>query len=174
MAVAETSRLIIRQLRPSDGEAMDAVFGDAEVMRYGDGVRRPEWVRSWIAGWVNEYYPRWGFGMWAVVDRGTSAVLGYCGLSRFPERCAAAEAEIGFRLARAYWGRGLATEAAMAVREYAFGRVGVSRAIAMIDPANVASLRVAEKIGMRYEREVMLAGYDHPDHLYAVGSDSGG
>src|SRR2546428_11753491 len=120
MVSAETSRLVLRQFRLSDGEAMDGVFGDAEVMRYGDGVRPPQWVRSWIAGWIDNYYPRWGFGCWAVVDNGTCGVIGYCGLSRFPGRCAVDEAEIGFRLARAYWGRGLAAQAAMAARRHAF------------------------------------------------------
>src|SRR5438876_9907737 len=100
MIIAKTSRLILRQFRLGDGEAMDAVFGDAEVMRYGDGVRPPQWVRSWIADWIDIYYLRWGFGSWAVVERETSDVIGYCGLSRFPTRCAVDEAEIGFRLAR--------------------------------------------------------------------------
>ena len=174
MVIAETPRLVLRQFHPGDGEAMDAVFGDAEVMRYGDGVRPPEWVRAWVAGWLDEHYPRWGFGMWAVVDKGTSAVIGYCGLSRFPGRCAAGEAEIGFRLARPHWGRGLATEAALAVRGHAFGALRLPRLVALIDPANAASARVAEKVGLRYEREVMLPGYDHPDHLYALDRPPGG
>lgn len=174
MVIAKTPRLIIRQFHPGDGEAMDRVFGDPEVMRYGDGVRTPQWVRSWIVGWVDEHYQRWGFGSWAVVEKSTSAVIGYCGLSRFPGRCAGDEAEIGFRLARAHWGRGLATEAAMAVCAHAFDALGLPRLVALIDPANAASIRVAEKIGLRYEREVMLPGYDHPDQLYALNRESGG
>lgn len=135
MVIAETPRLVLRQFHLDDGAAMDHVFGDPEVMRYSEGVRPPPWVRSWIAGWINEHYLRWGFGAWAVLDKGTSVVIGYCGLSRFPGRCAADGAEIGFRLARAHWGRGLATEAALAVRGHAFDALGLSRLVAMIEPA---------------------------------------
>lgn len=150
---------------------MNAVFGDPVVMRYGDGVRPSEWGRAWVARAVGAYDRDPGLGTWAVVEAGGGlggAVIGYCGLTRSPGRCAAGEAEVGFRLARAWWGRGFATEAAGAVRDHAFGPAGVDRLIALIDPANVASVRVAEKIGLRYERDVMLDGYDHPDHLYAA------
>ena len=168
MVIAETPRLSLRHLRHDDAVAMNAVFGDPEVMLFGDGVRDPEWVTFWIAKWLNEYYPRWQFGAWAVVDKGSTTVIGYCGLSRFPERCSDVEAELGFRLARPYWGRGLATEAATAVRDHAFAVLGVPRLIAHIDPANVGSLHVVAKLGMRYARDVMLPGYDHPDHVYAI------
>ena len=167
MLIAETSRLMLRQFYFEDVEAMNAVFGDAEVMRYGEGVQSPQWVRSWISSWINEYYPRQGFGFWAVVIKETSNVIGYCGLSRFPGRCAADEAEIGFRLARSYWGRGIATEAAAAVRDHGFGSLHLPKIVAIIDPANVASIRVAQKLGLGYERDVMFDGYDHPDHVYS-------
>jgi len=55
-----------------------------------------------------------------------------------------------------------------AVRDYAFNTLGLKRLIAIIDPANTASIRVAEKIGMKYEQDVMFEGYDHPDHVYAI------
>jgi RimJ/RimL family protein N-acetyltransferase len=54
MIIAQTPRLILRQFEPRDGEAMDRVFGDPEVMRFGDGVRSPQWVRSWIITWVSQ------------------------------------------------------------------------------------------------------------------------
>lgn len=168
MLIAQTPRLTLRHFRPDDAGAMDAVFGDPEVMRFGDGVRPPDWVRAWVASWPDEHYPRWGFGAWAVVDNPTSAVIGYCGLTRFPGRCAPGEAEIGFRIARAHWGRGLATEAARAALDHAFAALRLPRLIALVDPANVKSIRVVEKLGMRYERDAMLPGYDHPDRVYAV------
>jgi RimJ/RimL family protein N-acetyltransferase len=172
--IAQSPRLTLRQFHLDDAGAMGAVFGDPEVMRFGDGVRPAEWVRAWVGRWVEELYARWGFGMWAVGERSTSDLIGYCGLSRFDGRCAAGEAELGFRLARAWWGRGLATEAARAAVEYGLGRSDVQRVIALVDPQNVASIRVVEKVGMRYERDVMLAGYDHPDRVYAIGITGGG
>jgi len=80
------------------------------------------------------------------------------------------EIEIGYRLAKSAWGQGYATEAARSVRDFAFLTLGMKRLIAMIDPSNVASIRVAEKIGMRYERDVMFDSYTHPDLVYAINS----
>ena len=94
--------------------------------------------------------------------------MGYCGLFFFPDIDGQAEVEIGYRLARAVWGKGYATEAAQAVRNFAFTTLDIKRLIAMIDPSNIASIRVAKKIGMHYEKDVMFEGYDHPDHVYVV------
>ena len=173
MVIARTRRLTLRHFHASDGEAMDRLFGDPEVMRYGRGMQSPQWVRRWLADWTEQYYPAWGFGMWAVVDNGSGEVIGYCGLTRYPERCAAGETEIGYRLARPHWGRGFATEAARAARDHAFGPLALPRLIAMIDPAKVASIRVAEKLGMRYERDVTFEGFTHPDRVYALARPAG-
>jgi RimJ/RimL family protein N-acetyltransferase len=168
MVIVATARLLLRQFHLGDAEAIGQVLGDAEVMKYGDGVKTAAWVREWITGWTDGLYVTWGFGMWAVVENSSGAVVGYCGLSRFPGRCALGETEIGYRLARANWGRGFSTEAARAVRDYAFDTLRLPRLVALIDPGNVPSIRVAEKIGMRYEHEAMLEGYDYPDRVYAL------
>ena len=147
---------------------MYPVFGDPEVMRFGDGVQTREWVESWLLTCLEHYYQTWGFGPYAVVEKHSQNVIGYCGLFFFPNINGQPEVEIGYRLARSAWGQGYATEAAGAVRDFAFNVLGLKRLIAMIDPANIASIRVAEKIGMHYEMDVMLEGYDHPDHIYVV------
>jgi ribosomal-protein-alanine N-acetyltransferase len=168
MLVAETHRLVLRHLRPADGDALDRVFGDAEVMRFGDGPRPPAWVRQWIVDCVEHRYRQWGFGMWAVVEKAGGRCIGYCGLSRFHGRCGPDETEVGYRLARAFWGRGFATEAVRATCQYATSPLGLRRLIAIIDPGNRASIHVAEKAGFRYERDLMLEGYAYPDHVYAL------
>jgi RimJ/RimL family protein N-acetyltransferase len=165
MIIAETERLLLRHFHVVDGDAMDRVFGDTEVMRYGTGAKNPEWVRAWVRGCLEEYQ-KWGFGRWAVVEKASRAVVGYCGLSHFPDVGGRAETEIGYRLARAHWGRGLATEAAGAVRDYGFGTLCLTRLISIIDPKNVASIRVAEKIGLSYERDVIFQGF--ADRVYAI------
>ena len=114
------------------------------------------------------FYRPLGYGPYAVVERARDQTIGYCGLFLFPDIDGVAEIEIGYRLARASWGRGFASEAARAVVAYAFEALRLPRLIALIDPANTASLRVASKIGMRYEKDAMLPGYTHPDHLYAL------
>ncbi len=116
------------------------------------------------------YYRSWGFGPYAVVTKSNPEVIGYCGLFYFPDLGGQPEIEIGYRLARSAWGLGYATEAAHAVRDYAFSTLGMKRLIAMIDPSNIASIHVAEKIGMQYEKDIMLEGYTHPDHIYSMSS----
>jgi ribosomal-protein-alanine N-acetyltransferase len=94
-------------------------------------------------------------------------------LMQLPDLDGRMEIEVGFRLVRSCWGKGYATEAAGAVRDYAFDMLTVSRLISLVDPQNIASIRVVEKLGMCYEKDVMLLSYDHPDHLYAVYRKSG-
>jgi [ribosomal protein S5]-alanine N-acetyltransferase len=151
-----------------DVEAMCGVFGDPEVMRFGDGIHTKQWVQAWLRTCLERYYQTWGFGPYAVVEKRSQEVIGFCGLFFFPDVVGQPEVELGYRLVRSAWGQGFATEAAQAVRDFAFTTLGIKRLIAMIDPSNTASIRVAEKIGMRYEKEVMLEGYSHPDHVYAI------
>lgn len=168
MIIVETERLILRHFHAFDAGAMERVFGDAEVMRFGPGVQTREWVRDWLRRCLEDYYRKLGFGPWAVVVKESRAVIGYSGLFYFPSVAGRPEIEVGYRLARPFWGRGYATEAAVAVRDYGFGVLCLPRLVALIDPQNAASIRVAEKAGMRYECEAMLEGYSHPDHLYSV------
>jgi RimJ/RimL family protein N-acetyltransferase len=146
---------------------MYRIFCDAEVMRFSDGIQTKGWVHAWLHKCL-ERYQTWGFGPYAVVEQSGQNVIGYCGLFFFPEINGQPEIEIGYRLARSAWGKGYATEAACAVRDFAFASLGIKRLIAMIDPSNLASIRVAEKIGMKYEKEVMFEGYSHPDHVYVI------
>lgn len=163
-----TERLFLRHFHMLDSEPMYSIFGDAEVMRFGDGIQTKDWVQVWLRTCLEHYYQIWGFGPYAVVERSSKNLIGYCGLFFFPDIGGQAEVEIGYRLARSAWGNGYATEAARAVRDFAFDTLSIKRLIAMIDPSNIASIRVAEKIGMQYEKEVMFEGYTHPDHVYVI------
>ena len=151
----------------ADHAAMLRVFGDAEVMCFGDGPRPAEWVRGWLSDCLVSYERR-GNGPWAVVEKASGDVIGYCGLFYFPDINGRPEIEIGYRLARAHWGRGYATEAVIAARDDAFTVLRLTRLLALIDPANVASIRVAEKAGLRYEADAMLPGYTYPDRVYVI------
>jgi RimJ/RimL family protein N-acetyltransferase len=169
--IATTERLLLRHFDIFDGESMYQVFGDPEVMRFGDGVQTKEWVETWLHTCLESYYRTWGFGPYAVVEKKSQEVIGYCGLFFFPDINGQPEVEIGYRLRRSAWGQGYAREAALAVRDYAFETLDIRRLIAIIDPSNQASIHVAEKIGMHYEAEVVLEGYTHPDHVYVVTRD---
>jgi [ribosomal protein S5]-alanine N-acetyltransferase len=168
MLSVSTERLFLRTFHVLDAEAMYQVFGDPEVMRFSNGVQTKEWVQDWLRLCLERYYQTWGFGPYAIVEKRSETVIGYCGLFYFPDINGQPEVEIGYRLARSAWGQGYATEAALAVRDYAFTTLGMKRLIAMIDPSNTASVRVAKKIGMHYEQDVMLEGYTHPDHVYVI------
>lgn len=163
----DTDRMRLRLLREDDADALDGVFGDAEVMRFGSGVQSREAVSAWLQAQL-AHYTAHGFGPWAVIEKATGDVIGYCGLFYYADVAGQPDVEVGYRLARKHWGRGFATEAVLAVRDYAFNALGLSRLIAMIDPANTASIRVAQKVGMHYEKDVWFEGYDHADHVYAV------
>ena len=162
-----TERLFLRHFQTTDDAQMYHIFCDADVMRFSDGVQTKDWVRIWLETCLARYQ-NWGLGPYAVVEHSSQNVIGYCGLFFFPDVDGQAEVEIGYRLARSAWGQGYATEAAKAVRDFAFTTLEIKRLIAMIDPSNIASIRVAEKIGMKYEKDVMLEGYSHPDHVYVI------
>src|SRR6516225_10932433 len=129
MMIAEAQRVFLRHFHVADLDAMAEVFGDPEVMRFGHGPQSRDWVQEWLRGCLEDYYQKWGFGLWAVVHKPDRRVIGFCGLTRFDDIDGRPEIEIGYRLARAFWGRGLATEAARAVRDYAFGILVLPRLV---------------------------------------------
>ena len=168
--IFETARLSLRAFGPADSTPLLDVFGDAEVMRYSDGVQSLAWVESWLLGEQKSYRER-GYGKWTVISKTGDLpdyCIGYCGLSYVGDLGGHPEVALGYRLARRYWGRGYASEAAHATIDYGFNVLGLKRIVATIDPGNAASLRVAVKAGMVYERDVLLAGYTYPDRVYAL------
>jgi [ribosomal protein S5]-alanine N-acetyltransferase len=167
MIIAETQRLVIRHVHIFDFASFERVLSDQEVMHFGPGAQTPQQIRQWIAEALN-YYATWGFGPWTVVRKDNREVIGYCGLFYFPDLCGQEEVEIGYRLARKEWGQGFATEAALAVRDYALNTLNLRRLVAMVAPDNTASVGVATKLGMHYEKDVMFPDYSYPDHLYVL------
>lgn len=168
IVIAQTDRLLLRPFEMVDIEATCRILCDPEVMKFSTRVKAPEDVRGWIEDCIQDY-SKLGFGIWAVVLKETGSVVGYCGLTEFPDIDSQSEIEIGFRFERNSWSRGYATESANAVRDHAFNTLSLVRLIALVDPGNTASIRVVEKIGMTYEKDVMLPEYDYPDRLYAIG-----
>lgn len=168
MIVLETERLILRRFGHTDAEPLERIFCDEAVMRFSEGVRPPEWIPGWIERCRQNDACGAGDRPWAVVEKSTQQTVGYCGLFDVPDVNGRPETEVGYRLARAYWGRGYATEAVRAVCKHAFHVLGLPRLIAMIDPRNTASIRVAEKAGMCFSAEVMFEGFTHPDCVYVI------
>ncbi len=151
--ILETERLILREMTPDDEDALHAVFSDPETMRFYPRAFDREKTREWIAA-MQQRTARDGIALWTMVLKETGEVIGDCGLV-VQEVLGEREVEIGWHVRRDLWGRGYATEAAHACLQEGIATLGRTRFISLIAPGNIASRRVAEKIGMRVEREVV-------------------
>ena len=170
----ETERLNLRSLKVTDYTALCVLFEDPEVMKSSiGGAKTSEEVRAWLFREIERSKNGSGIELLAVESKSTATAIGYCGLTQFSDIDGATEIEIGYRLIRKYWGNGYATEAAGAVRDYAFTVLKLDRLVALIEPVNIRSIAVAQKIGMSYEKEILLKEYDHPDHLYSMNNTVG-
>jgi RimJ/RimL family protein N-acetyltransferase len=153
--IVETERLLIREFVPDDAEAFYAFNSDPEVMRYtGEPASESiEQVRRSIRDYPD--YRKHGFGRWAVVYKPDDRVVGFNGLKYLDELD---EVDLGYRLRSDYWGRGLATESSRAIVRYGFETLGLQRIIGLVMPRNEASVRVLEKVGMRYDGVAQFCG----------------
>lgn len=164
--ILQTQRLRLRQYTSDDLDDLAQMFADEELMRFYSRTKSREESLAWI-DWNLGLYEERGFGLWALELRGTSEFIGDCGLT--PQTVqGVTDVEIGWHTKRVHWSKGLATEAATACRDYALLRLGLSRLISIIHPDNVASRRVAEKIGMKVELEVPHGA--SPKVIYALES----
>jgi RimJ/RimL family protein N-acetyltransferase len=157
MVTLETERLRLRMFRDTDLDAYAAMSADPEVMRYlgstGQPLTRPEAWRQ-MAMFLGHWALR-GYGVWAVEERASGTFVGRIGLFN-PEGWPGLECI--WTLARGAWGKGYATEGARRALEYAFTELGRDHVISLIRPANVGSIRVAERIGETLEGRTGLFG----------------
>ena len=167
-AELQTPRLILRPFRKDDLDALAALMANTDFMRFSLGPYSREQAQT-----VLQKFLSWGeAGLpspFAVIFRGNNALIGYCGFLH-QHVDGMDEIEIGYRLHPDYWNRGLATEAARAVRDHAFQDLKLARVISLIHPDNIASRRVAEKIGMKFEKETVFRGIPH--HVFAIAQES--
>jgi RimJ/RimL family protein N-acetyltransferase len=160
----ETERLILRSFREEDVDVMARLFANPDFMRFSLGVfteskQTVSFIEK-VMGWDRAGIP----SQFALAPRGENAVIGYCGFFHHDE--VPREVEIGNRLHPDYWNRGLITEAARAVRDHAFADLKLPRVISLIHPENIPSRRVAEKNGMKAEKEITFRGF--PTLVYAI------
>ena len=160
-----TPRLLLRPFTPADRAAIHAVYTDPVVMRHvGHGPHRSAADTDMALQTFARMIETHGISFLAVVERSTGRLIGDAGL--YPVDGVASHVELGYTLARDAWGVGYATEAATALVEHARSVLGVSRVVATVDPANDASRRVLEKVGMTARGERIA--YGRPHAVYAL------
>ena len=165
-AVIETPRLILRHFVGADLDALAELMADADFMRFSSGVFTREQTATFLFDRVIAPARAGSPSQFALVLREENRLIGYCGFFRQVVD-QLNEIEIGYRLHRDYWNRGLATEGAQAVRNYAFDVLKLERVISLIHPENHASRRVAEKSGMKLEKTTVFR--DFPVQVFSCG-----
>ena len=155
----ETPRLILRHLRRDDVDAIFDVIGDAETMQYYPRLFERKDAEEWVERNLKRYAEH-GNGLYAVVLKSTSEVIGDCGLVQ--QNVEGTQLlEVGYHFRRDQWGMGYATEAARACIDYAFRNMDANKVVSLIRPENLPSRRVADRNGMRIERQITYFGLPH-------------
>jgi ribosomal-protein-alanine N-acetyltransferase len=157
MPTIETPRLLLRPFTETDAPAMLRLNSDLEVMRYvpDDPLTSVEHAAQILRDHPIADYGKHGYGRWAVELKESGEMIGFCGLKYLEDL---GEVDLGYRLIRAAWGRGLASEGAQASVRYGFEVLGLAEIIGLVVPENTASVRVLEKCGLVRER---LVPFEH-------------
>ncbi len=153
LIILETPRLFLRRQLLTDLDDLWELYCDAEITKFIPDAPRTRQEAQEELEWHMHGHPKNPqLGLWATIQKSTGKFIGRCGLLPWTID-GANEIEVAYTIARAYWGQGFATEAARAIRDYGFDTLNLPRLICLIDPQNIASQRVAEKIGMYFEKE---------------------
>ena len=145
-----TPRLTLREFTIEDAQPMWELQRDPRMSQYtaDGGVQTAEEIERILREVVCEDYRRFGFGRWAVIHREHDQLIGFSGLKFLSERD---EVDIGYRFGPEYWGQGLATEAGLAVMDFGWNVLQLSRIVGMVLAENTASVRVLEKLGLEFQ-----------------------
>ncbi|MEN8143774.1 MAG: GNAT family N-acetyltransferase [Gemmatimonadota bacterium] len=167
MIVLETERLILSRLSLEDAEFILRLLNEPSFLEnIGDkGVRTSEDAREYLLSEPIASYERFGFGLFLTAERETGTPVGMCGLLK---RDSLDDPDIGFAFIPECWGKGFATESAGAVLAYGQSTLDLARIVAIVSPSNHPSIRVLEKIGLRYEKRVRLAEDGAAISLYGI------
>ena len=172
--ILRSDRLVLREITVADLPALERIFGDPLCMRYYPSVKDGAATRDFFERLAFGSYEKNGFGLWAMIDRRSGDLLGDCGIT-LQDTSRGMEPELGYHLWPDYWGKGYATEAALACRDHAFSVMGLSRLVSIVSLENLPSQKVAERVHQR--REVFskknAAGETVERYLYISEKNSG-
>lgn len=166
MNTLETERLSLQHLTAGDAEFLIELLNDPSFIRnIGDrGVRTVQDAQAYVQNGPAASYAKNGFGLDLVILKDTGEPIGICGLIKRPTLD---DVDIGYAFLPRYWSKGYAVEAASAVKQYAQAVIGLKRLVAIVDPLNLGSIRVLEKIGFTFEKMVKLSADDIELKLFA-------
>lgn len=162
----ETERLILRESVVEDAQALFDVNSDPEVMKYIGDVAFPsvDVMREMIVNYPD--YRKYGYGRWTTIEKASGAITGFCGLKYLED---INEVDIGYRWKKKFWNKGYATEASLTCLEFGFKQLKLEQIVAQVLPDNRASIRVLEKIGMTYWKQ--LNTEENPGLFYRIRKD---
>jgi RimJ/RimL family protein N-acetyltransferase len=159
--ILETDRLIVRKFTEADLDALYRLDSDPDVMKYiSNGIPRTYEQTERSINNILQYYDSHDYGIWAIIYKPENKFIGWAGLKDLDNTD---KIEIGYRFFKDYWGKGIATEASMAIRDYGFNVLGLKRIVGITNPENKGSIRVFEKIGLKFKH---IARYYKTDVLY--------
>ncbi|MBE9139534.1 GNAT family N-acetyltransferase [Nodosilinea sp. LEGE 07088] len=157
MVWLETQRLILRDFTLEDVPQLAPILSDPRVMKFSPkGVLSTAETQEKIEEFIALYQSH-GFGKWAVIFKQTNQLIGYCGIA-LEHIDGINEPEIGYRLEPAFWGQGLATEAAKPAINYGLDQLQLPYLLGIVEPANTASVKILKKLGLEYDRNTVLHG----------------
>ena len=159
MTILETERLLLREFSTQDADFIFELLNEPSFIRnIGDrGVSTVEGAKSYILNGPVTSYATNGFGLYLVKLKETDESIGMCGLVK---RDTLEDVDIGYAFLPRFWSKGYAVEAARATKQYAKNVIGLNRIVAIVNPENEGSIRVLERIGLKFEKMVKLSEDD--------------
>lgn len=170
VTIATTERLIIRELSVEDVKHMYLIYQNPEVSKYIDDI--DEYLENEIEkhkAYIKNVYAFYGYGLWGLFNKDDNTLVGRCGIQNNMID-GNTEIELSYLLDVNHWGKGYAAECCLAILSYAFDVLDISNIVAVIDTYNTRSIRVAESIGMSYEKEITY--HDRICSLYRIRSNN--
>lgn len=170
----ETARLLLRVPELADAEAFMGIFWDPEVVeRKQVTLREPPGGLDLALKNANDMLRQWelrGYGQWSVVEKATGHVIGCVGVYHPQPQWPGVD--LGWLIHRSQWGHGFASEAATAALEWVWEYTNIDRIVSLIAPGDLRSIRIATKIGERFERTDVDPVHGEPVHVYTIARPS--
>ena len=170
MPEIETARLRLRPYTLDDLDRVAVILSNPEVMKYSPkgpiAKGKEKQVTREILEYFIEHWEKYGFGVWAVVEKASRKLIGHCGLNCLPN---SPDIEVIYRLDQNFWNQGFATEATKACLQYGFNSAKLYKIVAIASPQHIASRRVMEKVGFKYEKNARFYKLDMV--YYAIAKD---